>query len=360
MTDAHESALRDLAEQVARAASAQTPLALQGGGSKTFYGRAPDPELTPLDVTGPRGVVQYEPTEMVITAAAGTPLDEIERTLAERGQMLGFEPPHFGPGATLGGAIACGLSGPSRPYTGSARDFVLGVRLINGQGQVLRFGGQVIKNVAGYDLSRLVTGSLGTLGVLLEVSLKVQPRPAVNRTLVQPATAAEAIERFNRWAGRPYPVNGAACDGEQLYLRLAGAASGVEAAARALGGDPLPEAQAETFWHALREQTLPFFAGEQPLWRLSLAPASDQPELPGSWLIDWGGAQRWLRTEADPETVFAAARRAGGHAVLFRGGDRRDTVFQPLDPVTLKLHQRLKASLDPAGILNPGRLYPEV
>lgn len=355
-----DSGAEALAEQVRRAAAERTPLSIRGSGCKAFYGRSAPEQAQMLDTHEQRGIISYEPTELVITAAAGTPLREIETTLAEGGQRLGFEPPHFGPDATLGGAIACGLSGPARPYTGSARDFVLGVRLINGAGEILRFGGQVIKNVAGYDLSRLMAGSLGTLGVLLEVSLKVLPRPGAERTLVQVASETEAIERFNALAGKPHPLSGAVWDGEALYLRLSGAASAVASAVERIGGDILPQRQAESFWTGLREQTHSFFATEEPLWRLSVPPASGPLGLPGRSLLDWGGAQRWLVSDLPPESVFAAARALGGHATLFRNGDRRGEVFQPLDPALLQLHRRLKASLDPHGILNPGRLYAEL
>jgi glycolate oxidase FAD binding subunit len=349
-----------LAEKVRQAAADRTPLIINGSGSKAFYGRSTPGQARMLDVTGQNGIVSYEPTELVITAAAGTPLREIEATLAEGGQRLGFEPPHFGPEATLGGTIACGLSGPVRPYTGAARDFVLGVRIINGAGEILRFGGQVMKNVAGYDLSRLMAGSLGTLGVLLEVSLKVLPRPGAERTLVQAAGETEAIERFNTWAGRSYPLSGAVWDGEALYLRLSGADSAVASAVERIGGDTLPQRQAGSFWTGVREQTHSFFATDAPLWRLSVPPASGPLELPGRGLLDWGGAQRWLASDLPAESVFAAARALGGHATLFRNGDRRGKVFQPLQPALLQLHRRLKTSLDPQGILNPGRLYSEL
>lgn len=355
-----ETRVRELAERVRTATAERTALHIRGSGSKTFYGRSTDDAAQPLDLAEYQGIIAYEPTELVVTAAAGTTLETLNAALVGGGQMLGFEPPQFGPGATLGGTVACGLSGPSRPWTGSVRDFVLGVKLINGKGEILRFGGQVMKNVAGYDVSRLLTGSLGTLGVLLEVSLRVLPRPGAERTLVQDADPAEAIERLAGWADKPYPLSGAVCDGERLYLRLSGSASGVSAAAETLGGDTLPDEQAWVFWNDLREQRLDFFAGDTPLWRLSLPPATPPLDLPGARLLDWGGAQRWLRSDADPDTVFAAARTAGGHATLFRGGDRTGAVFQPLDPALMTLHRRLKTSFDPAGIFNPGRLYPEI
>ena len=272
--------------------------------------------------------------------------------------MLAFEPPGFGEAATIGGTIAAGLSGPARPYAGAARDFVLGTRVLNGKGEALRFGGEVMKNVAGYDVSRLMTGACGTLGVLLEVSLKVLPRPGAVRTLAFDMTAAEAIERCNAWAAKPLPVTGACHDGERLHVRLAGTEGGVASAAGALGGETV---DGGAFWVALREQTLPFFAkAGEPLWRISVPPGARLAAPRGDLLVDWGGALRWLRTGAPAAKVRAAAEHAGGHAVLFRGGDRTGEVFHPLEPAVRRIHERLKAAFDPSGIFNPGRMYEGV
>ncbi|MEZ5590966.1 MAG: glycolate oxidase subunit GlcE [Gammaproteobacteria bacterium] len=254
--DTRQALAQQLSEQVQAAAAERTPLSIQGGASKSFYGRRDASNHPVLTLADYQGVISFEPTELTVTAAAGTPLVALEQTLAESNQQLPFEPPHFGPDATLGGTIACGLSGPARPYTGSARDFVLGMKIINGRGEILNFGGQVMKNVAGYDVSRLLTGSLGTLGVILEVSLKVLPRPAQELTLTQSCDEAEAIDRFSRWAGKPYPISAAAYFDGTLYLRLAGAASAVTAAQASIGGDIL--ADGATFWQALREQELAF------------------------------------------------------------------------------------------------------
>ena len=344
--------------QIKQAAADQTPLRIQGSASKAFYGRAGAENHPLLSVADYSGIVNYEPTELTITAKAGTPLSELEQTLAEHGQMLAFEPPHFGSGATLGGTIACGLSGPRRPYAGSVRDFVLGVKMINGQGEILNFGGQVMKNVAGYDVSRLLTGSLGTLGVILEVSLKILPLPAQEITLNQTCNEQQAITRFNEWAGKPYPISAAVYYDGMLYLRLSGAASAVESAHAQLGGDLVKDGAA--FWAKLREHELSFFADEQlALWRMSIPPATGPLRLPGSTLLDWGGAQRWLRTEISAEALFAAAKGLGGHACLFRGGERQGEVFQPLNPVLKHFHQQLKLSFDPQGIFNPGRMYSD-
>ena len=535
-----------LAERVAAAQAEGRPLRIQGGGTKTWLGRAVAGE--PLAVGGHRGILSYEPTELVITARAGTPLAEIEAALAERGQWLAFEPPHLSPAigladgsldigaivstrssasagdnanantnananananasanasadanldaggsayanaggmpgmATLGGTIACGLSGPARPYAGAARDFVLGVRLINGKGEVLRFGGEVMKNVAGYDLSRLMAGAQGTLGVLLEVSLKVLPRPVAELTLIFELSPAEAIRRFNDWAGQPLPLSAACHDGERAYIRLAGNEAAVRAARLQLGGEVLddrmlagmampgaaakdmtakdkagavaqgmtvkamagaatqemaeaaaahaPTAEVATrrgsesgmaadqeaeygarsadrdFWRGVRELRHPFFqAGSAPLWRLSLPPTAPLDPRLGSQFIDWGGAQRWVHSE---HPLWPVAQAAGGHASCYGlrfgrvaravsvaanldpsldpavstadavnaeqaaravspgSGEREPAaipeaeVFQPLPPALLALHRRLKAALDPRGILNPGRIYPEL
>lgn len=340
-----------LAERVRAAHAASTPLAIVGGGSKSWLGRPVQGGV--LDLSGHRGIVSYEPTELVLSARTGTPLAEIEAILAERGQCLAFEPPHYGVSATLGGTVACNLSGPAHPYAGACRDFILGVRLINGRGEVLRFGGEVMKNVAGYDLSRLMAGAQGTLGVLLEVSLKVLPRPPAELTLALELEAATAVARFNAWAGQPLPITAACHDGERAYVRLSGAESAVRAARQRLGGEVI-EAGA-TFWQSVRELTHGFFQTPGVLWRLSLPPAAPVAAKPHQF-IDWGGAQRWVLSDSE---LWDQATGMGGHATRYRGGSR-DRVFQPLSPVLLALHRRLKAAFDPKGILNPGRLYPEL
>lgn len=343
---------RELQERVAEAAASRTQLAIVGGGSKAFLGRGE--RGVPLNVAGHGGVISYEPRELVLTARAGTSLSEIENLLAGQGQMLPFEPPRFGAAATIGGTIACGLSGPRRPYAGSARDHVLGVRLINGRAEQLRFGGEVMKNVAGYDLSRLQVGAFGTLGVILEVSLKVVPRPADEVTLVQDRYAADSLAYLADLARRPLPLSAACHDGDRLYLRLSGAATAVAQSRGQLGGERL--ADAEAFWRdKIKEQGHAFFEGEAPLWRLSLPPAAPWLPLPGKFLLDWGGAQRWFRTEAPAELIQQAAAKAGGHASLFRGG--QGEVFQPLPPAMLALHRRIKHAFDPQQLFNPGRMY---
>jgi glycolate oxidase FAD binding subunit len=338
------------------------PLRLRGGGSKDFYGQALAGDV--LDTRGHRGIVDYEPTELVISARCGTPLAEVQTALAAQRQMLGFEPPAFGADATIGGVVAAGLCGPRRASAGAVRDFVLGVTLLDGEGRLLRFGGRVMKNVAGYDVSRLMAGSLGTLGLIVEVALKVLPRPAAEATLRFELPQSEAIEAMNRWAGRPLPVSATCWHEGVLTLRLSGARAAVAAAAGTLGGERVGEAEAEAFWESLREQRHPFFAGragEEPLWRLSLPAVTPALLLPGPTLMEWGGAQRWVRGDVDAR---AAAIAAGGHATLFRGGSaearRARGVFQGLDPVLMRIHRELKRAFDPHGVFNPGRLYPDL
>ncbi len=342
----------ELVHQVQSALDGRYSLEIVGSGSKRFYGRRV--KAQPLAVGAHCGIVEYEPTELVITARCGTPLKEIEAELAAHKQMLAFEPPHFGPGATLGGAVASGLSGPRRPFAGSLRDFVLGVKLINGKAESLSFGGRVMKNVAGFDISRLMVGAMGTLGVVLEVSLKVLPRPETECSLCFESDAASALERMNRWVGEGLPISAACHADGRLWLRLSGAESSLSGACRRLGGELMGDG--EVFWRDLLEQRLPFFQGAAPLWRLSVKPLAPLPELAGEWLLDWGGAQRWLRSSAAPDEVFAAAARLEGHAACFRGA--ADAVFQPLPSALLKLHQRIKHAFDPEGVFNVGRLYP--
>lgn len=335
---------RSLAEAVQAAAAARTPLAIRGGGSKARY--TATLRGTPLNVTGHRGVVNYEPTELVITARAGTPLDVIEAALSEHNQMLGFEPPHFGPAATLGGTIACGFSGPRRPYAGSARDFVLGTRIINGRGEILKFGGQVMKNVAGYDLSRLMVGSFGTLGAILEVSLKVLPKPAREITLLFEVSIAEAIDRMATWTAQPVPLSAAAHHGKSLYMRLSGSESAVQSARTKLGGELLETGAA--FWEDLREHRLAFFADPRPLWRLSVPPASAPIALPGEWLIDWGGAQRWLKTDAPAAQIESAAAGCGGSGRPFGS----EVVSATRSGTLWTLNTAIRHALDPTGLFN--------
>ena len=359
----HSDHSESLRQTVLSALAANRPLAIVGGNTKAFYGRRATPgDAAPnrLETAAHRGIVGFEPTELVLTARSGTPLAEIEALLAAHGQILPFEPPRFGAGATLGGTVACGFSGPRRPYAGSVRDCVLGCKILDGQGEILSFGGQVMKNVAGFDVSRLMVGALGTLGVLLEISLKVLPRPECERTLVFAMAQPEALAAMNRWCAEPWPISGLAHDESWIYLRLSGAEPAVAAAHKQLGGDVA--ADGEGFWHRLCEQRLRFFqypALGNALWRLSVPPAAPPLELPGCWFYDWGGALRWLKTDIPGSAVFAAAAGVGGHATLFRGYTGDGRVFQPLPPAVKNLHLNLKRAFDPQGLLNPGRLYED-
>lgn len=348
-----------LQQQVLEAFHSGTPLYINGGGSKVFLGNACKGQS--IDVSKHRGIIEYDPRELVLTARGGTPLQEIEAALAEAGQMLAFEPPHFGAGATLGGTIACGLSGPRRPYSGSARDFVLGCKLLNGRGEILSFGGQVMKNVAGYDVSRLMAGAYGTLGILLEISLKVMPRPAASITVARECSHGEAITSMSGLLSKPHPVDGACYHGDRCHVRLSGSAQAVREARSKIPGDVLQDADA--FWHALREHQLPFFQRSGTLYRIMAKPATPPLHIEGSWLLDWGGAQRWLYSDEDAGALRHHAGPAGGYVTVFRGGDhlnetsQQTEIFQPLPAPMLTIHQRLKSGFDPNNIFNRGRLY---
>ena len=333
-----------------------TRLQIEGGGSKSFYGQTITGEV--LSTQRHRGIISYESTELVLTARGGTPLSEVETALARHNQMLPFEPPHFGEAATLGGTIACGFSGPRRPYVGAARDYVLGCRVLTGKGDVLHFGGEVMKNVAGYDVARLMTGAMGTLGVLLDISLKILPQPANEVTLGLTMSPDEALQAMNHWAGQPVPLSAAVHDGSSLMLRLSGAASAVAHAQQLIGGELLPNSG--DYWRSIREHTHPFFNDTRPLWRLSLVPAHPPLKLEGDTLLDWGGAQRWMLSNESPEVIRHAVEEAGGHATLFRPHEVNTDIFQPLPGSLKQLHQRLKHAFDPDGILNPGRMYPDM
>lgn len=344
-----------LAERIRRAHAERTPLRIVGGDTKAFYGRAVDGE--PLSTTAHHGIVHYDPVELVVSVRAGTRLTTLEAALDAEGQQLACEPPHFGETATVGGMVAAGLSGPRRPWAGAVRDFVLGIRMIGHDGKQLRFGGEVMKNVAGYDLSRLMAGAQGCLGVLTEVSFKVLPKPAATRSLRLTMPLQAALERFAEWGLKPWPISAASYHDGALNLRLEGGISSVALSAEQLGGDTLKD----DYWIALREQRLAPFAIDdpRPLWRLSLPNNTPPLALDGDTLYDWASAQRWLRSDAPTATIREAAARVGGHASCFREqyGARPAEPFAPLPSVLAKYHQRLKQRLDPYGIFNPGRLY---
>ena len=353
-----DRAVAEIQERIRAAVAGRTPLRIQGGGTKDFYGEAA--AGNPLDVRGVSGIVAYAPNELVLTARAGTTLAEIEAALAEKGQVLACEPPRHGAGATLGGVVACGFSGPRRPHAGAVRDFVLGTRVVDGTGTEIVFGGQVMKNVAGFDVSRLMTGALGTLGVLTEISLKCLPRAKAETTRVVACDAVGALRLMNEWGGKPLPISATCFHDGKLRVRLSGAPAALAAAAPVIGGQ---EVDAADFWRGVRDQTLDFFApaaaGDAALWRLSVRSTAPWKAWPGDAMIEWGGALRWLlcKSPIDAAALRAWAAENGGHATLYRGRDKSAGAFQPLAAPILALHERLKHVFDPHRILNPGRMY---
>jgi FAD/FMN-containing dehydrogenase len=362
--DSRTAALRRLTERVVSAGHRRAPLQICGGGTKSFYGGALRGDV--LETRELSGITSYEPTELVVTALAGTRLEELEAELARRGQCLPFEPPRFGPGGTVGGMVAAGLAGPARPSVGGLRDHLLGVSLLDGAGEMLTFGGQVMKNVAGYDVSRVLAGSMGILGLLCEVSLKVMPVPAATATLCFEMDEATALAQLNRWSGQPLPLSASSWHQDRLHVRLAGARAAVASVCRRLGGVELDLEEAGDWWRGIRDQRHVFFdlsgatlEGEG-LWRVSVPDTTRPLSLPGGQLIEWGGALRWLRSDAPAAVIRAAAAAAGGHATLFRAADKSAGVFTALPPPLLAIHQRLKQSFDPSGIFNPGRLYADL
>ena len=362
--DATDPALLALVDRVQQARREGLSLCLRGGGTKDFYGEAPQGEV--LDTRALHGTPSYEPTELVVTTRCGTPLAALEALLAEHGQRLPFEPPHFGAAATVGGMVGAGLSGPARASAGSVRDHVLGLTLLNGRAELLSFGGTVIKNVAGYDVSRLMVGALGTLGLVLEVSLKVLPMPRATATLRFELDQASALARLAEWGALPLPLDASAWWDGNLIVRLSGAEAAVKSAAVRLGGEPVDDEDAAGFWVGLREQRDDYFvrarhaAGRDgALWRLAVPQTAPPLELEGEFLIEWHGGQRWLVTTLPAEQVRAAAASAGGHATLLHGKTKAEArAFTPLTGPLERIHRALKHSFDPDGIFNPGRLYP--
>ncbi|MBX3634504.1 MAG: glycolate oxidase subunit GlcE [Rubrivivax sp.] len=362
--DAADPVLAALAAQVREARARKAPLQIVGGGSKDFLGGVPQGE--PLDMRPLAGVSSYEPSELVVTVRAGTPLAELEALLAQQGQCLPFEPPCFAPAGTVGGMVAAGLAGPARAAVGGVRDYVLGATLLDGRAELLSFGGQVMKNVAGYDVSRLLAGSMGVLGVICEVSLKVLPRPPATLTLRLELDEGAALRRLNEWGGRPLPLNASAWWEGTLVVRLSGAAAAVQSARTAIGGELIDPAMADPFWDGLRDQRDEFFAGALKavaagagLWRLSVPSTAPPLKLSGEQLVEWGGAQRWLCTTAPPAALRDAAAAVGGHATLWRAHRREDGGFAPLKPPLARIHRELKQAFDPDGVFNRSRLVAE-
>ncbi len=345
---------QQLQQQVQQALADKKPLHIVGGKSKLFYGhRVTGDECSSA---AHNGIVSYKASELVITAKAGTTLAELEKILAEKNQMLAFEPPQFNSAATLGGCIAAGLSGPSRPFSGAVRDFVLGCKIINGKAEILHFGGEVMKNVAGYDVSRLMTGSMGTLGLLLEISLKVLPRPAFTLSLKMDMPAAQALEYINKKINQSLPITASCILDEQFFIRLSGAEKAVLAAQKKLAGDVIDN----QLWSQLQHQQHAFFNQQKNLWRLSLPTATPPLTLEGTQLIEWHGAQRWLYSDASAEEIFSTAQSLGGHACLFKTDDAAENIFQPLHKDLMQLQKNIKQAMDPQAIFNPQRMYKEL
>ena len=357
-----DPALDTLIDRVRAARADKTPLNITGGSTKAFYGETPQGQ--PLDVRPLAGISSYEPSELVVTVRAGTPLAELEAALAAQGQCLPFEPPRFAAGGTVGGMVAAGLAGPARAAVGGVRDYVLGATLLNGRAEVLSFGGQVMKNVAGYDVSRLLAGSMGVLGVLCEVSLKVLPVPVASTTLRFELNEAQALKQLNTWGGQPLPINASAWWSGMLVLRLSGAAAAVQSAVQKLGGEVVDPGLAGGFWQGLRDHSDEFFvaahaavASGATLWRLSVPQVAPPLALPGEHLVEWGGAQRWVVTTAQPASLREAAARAGGHATAFRGS-KAGGALAPLSGPLQRIHREMKVAFDPDHVFNPGRLVP--
>ena len=351
--------IAEFTDRIKEASANKMPLCIQGGGTKNFYGQRPAGTI--LSTRLHAGIIDYDPSELVITARSGTLLSDINKLLDEQHQMLAFEPPSFGNSATLGGVVAAGLSGPRRPYVGSVRDFVLGTVIMNGLAERLVFGGQVMKNVAGYDVSRLLTGSMGCLGLLLEVSIKVLPKPRSDITLAFDMSQETALNTINNWSGKPLPISASSWENQRLTVRLSGSDAATRDAQMQLGGEQMNTDEASQYWVSILEQTHPFFLGDSIYWRLSLPSTTSVLDLGGTQLIEWGGAQRWFTNpESTVDQVRQTVAALGGHATMFRGGDKTDTVFHPLPSALLTIHKRLKSAFDPAGIFNPGRLYPDL
>ncbi len=375
-----QTTLQHLIDQIHTAAAQRTPLRIRGGGSKDFYGEILQGEV--LDTSGHRGIVSYEPSELVVSVRAGTPLAELEDALAEQGQCLAFEPPRFGTlSGTCGGMVAAGLSGPARASVGGVRDYVLGVQMVNGRGEPLTFGGQVMKNVAGYDVSRLMVGAMGTLGLLTELSLKVLPEAPTEATLVFQLDQTNALAQLHRWGAQPLPLNASCwvCDDtapntpELLFVRLRGAIAAVESACKKMladvPGSRVDNAQARPDWAACRDLRLPFFHTPADkslaLWRLSVPQTAPVLELPWPQLIEWHGGLRWLwaPTSAQPQLQQAVSAVGGSASLFIAASDNtmgNKDCFSPLSPAIEQIHRRLKAQFDPAGIFNPGRMYANI
>jgi glycolate oxidase FAD binding subunit len=354
-------------EAIRQAAARKRPLRITGHSSKAFYGMPEILDADAFSTLGHCGITDYDPTELVVVVKCGTPITELESVLAASRQMLAFEPPRFGGRGTVGGMMASGLSGPRRATAGAAKDFVLGMTVLDGQATPLRYGGTVMKNVAGYDLSRLHTGALGTLGLMVDLSIKVLPMPPAQATLAFDVDAPQAIEWMNAWGGQPLPISATSWHEGRLMVRLSGAMAAVQSAKEKLGGELMADAHADAFWNRLRDHHEPFFSVSESepdvcLWRLSLPSVTPHAaEMPGQQWMEWGGALRWLKSNASAASIRALASRHGGHATLFRAPRpelrQQAGVFTELPVATMRIHERLKQELDADRIFNPGRMY---
>ncbi len=350
-----EQTVAEFTDRIKQANDNGEGLSIVGGGSKEFMGHPSSGEEVNLSEYS--GILSYEPSELVITARAGTSLTELQSCLSESGQILAFEPPSYNQHSTIGGAVASGISGSRRPYTGSVRDYVLGIRCLNGCGELLSFGGQVIKNVAGYDVSRLMTGAYGTLGVLLDISLKVIPQPEFETAFTIPMELETALQKMHVWVAEAIPISAAAYDQGCLKIRLSGKESTVSAASDKLSFASSDQIELN-YWSQLDNHQLDFFTDlEQTLWRLSVPSNTVPLKISGEWLIDWGGAQRWLKSRQSAKKIRTMVEEHGGHATLIRGGKRDIERFHPLNPQLKQLHQRIKNAFDPNKVLNSGRMY---
>lgn len=344
-----------IAAKVQEAYQLKQALQIKAGSTKQFYGRNIQAET--LSLTDHSGIIEYEPSELYITARSGTSLREIEKTISEQHQILPCESPYFGETATLGGTVACGLAGPRRVSAGSVRDCILGTEILNGKGELLRFGGKVMKNVAGYDVSRLMCGALGTLGVLMSVSLRLLPKPACEQTIVLTIESSTAINKMNQLANTPMPISATFYDGHDLYIRLSSSLSAIEACTKEIGGELANNN--DIFWSSIKEQTHDFFNSDKSLWRISVPPCTEKLNLSGESVLEWNGGLRWCKSDADENIIRTEVERVGGHATLFKGSTT-DQIFHPLSKSSMKLHKKLKHVLDPAGILNPGKMFAEL
>ncbi len=357
MAETQGDLTQEICSQVNDAFQQNKKLKICAGNSKHFYGKTIEAET--LSIAEHSGIIEYEPSELYITARSGTTLKEIESILHAENQMIPCEPPHFGANATLGGMVASGLSGPRRATAGALRDCILGAEIINGKGEYLKFGGKVMKNVAGYDVSRLMCGAMGTLGVLMSITLRLVPKPEMEQTIVVTCNANNAIQKMNAWANTPMPISGNYYDGNALHIRLSGSSSAIRACTEKIVGERVESS--EIFWSNVKEQATEFFLTDNPIWRISVPPTTSPLNIHSPYVMEWNGGLRWYAAAEDTDNIRDQTQQAGGHATLFRRASINDStfkdVFHPLPQTTFNLHKKLKQVFDPANILNPGKMY---